>query len=147
MTDNHGEKLHTKEKHKISSEMYLKTIFLLKEKNNKDPRPIDTANELEIAKGSVSEMLKKLAEEGDIEYESYGRIKLTEKGFEKAKNVVRKYMVVKKFLSDVLRIEPSKVHAEACNLEHAFSDESIAKLNILMKIMDKDIKERSSSKL
>ena len=68
MTDHHGEKLHTKEKHKISSEMYLKTIFLLKDKNNEDPRPIDTAKELEITKGSVSEMLKKLADDGDIEF-------------------------------------------------------------------------------
>lgn len=132
------ERLHGEQKHRISTEMYLKTIFLLRQKNEEDTRPIDVAKELDIAKGSVSEMLKKLTEEGVIEYESYGRIKLTEEGTKKAMNVVRKYMVIKNFLEDILNIPHEKVHDEACNLEHAFSDESIAKLNILIKLMKKN---------
>ena len=133
-----AKKLHGKQKHRISTEMYLKTIFLLKEEKNDDPRPVDIVNGLGLSKGSVSEMIKKLNEENLIEYESYGKIKLTEKGLEKAKNVVRKYLVIKEFLKDVLKITESKIHDEACNLEHAFSDESIAKLNILLKIFKKD---------
>ena len=131
-------KLHGRQKHRISTEMYLKTIYLLREESKKDPRPVDIVNELELSKGSVSEMLKKIADEGFIEYESYGNIKLTDKGLEKAKNVVRKYLVIKEFLEKVLKISHDKVHDEACNLEHAFSDESIAKLNILLRIFEKD---------
>ena len=129
-------RLHGIQKEKISTEMYLKTIYLLKEEKKEDPRPVNLVNELGLSKGSVSEMLKKLADEKLIEYESYGRIKLTEKGFEKAKNVVRKYLTIRKFLEDILKIDHDRVHDEACNLEHAFSDQSIAKLNILMRIFE-----------
>ena len=57
-------KLHGKQKHRISTEMYLKTIFLLREKKKKDPRPVDVVRELDLSKGTVSEMLRKLTEEG-----------------------------------------------------------------------------------
>jgi DtxR family Mn-dependent transcriptional regulator len=129
-------KLHGNQKNRISTEMYLKTIYLLREKHDKDPRPVDVVNELNLSKGSVSEMLKKLNDEKYIHYESYGKILLTDKGIKKAKNVLRKYQTVKKFLLEVLKIEDSNLHNEACNLEHAFSDKSIAKLNVLMKIWE-----------
>ena len=132
-----SKRLHGKQKQRISTEMYLKSIFLLKEKNKLDPRPIDIVNELMLSKGSVSEMLKKLDDEGFLKYESYGKVNLTKKGFEKAKNVIRKYMIVIEFLENVLKIEKKKLHKEACNLEHAFSDESVARLNIVMKLLEK----------
>jgi DtxR family Mn-dependent transcriptional regulator len=135
--DKDHKKLHGIEKDKISTEMYLKTIFLLLEEKNNDLRPVDIVNELSLSKGSVSEMMVKLSSEGLIDYESYGKIKLTVKGLEKAKNVVRKYLMIKKFLLEILKLSPDKVHDEACSLEHSFSDESIAKLNILMKVMEK----------
>jgi len=132
-----AQKLHRKQKNKISTEMYLKTIFLLKEEKNKDPRPIDVVKKLDLSKGSVSEMLKKLAEEGLIKYKSYSIIKLTKKGLKRAKNVIGRYLVIKKFLSDILKINPEKVHDEACELEHGFSDESIDKLDSFMKSFKK----------
>jgi DtxR family transcriptional regulator, Mn-dependent transcriptional regulator len=137
MALDHPTKLHGHQKNKISKEMYLKAIFLFKEEYKKDPKPVDIANELQLSKGSVSEQLKNLATEGVINYESYGSITLTEKGLQDAKNVVRKYLTIKKFLTEFLNIKTEKAHDEACNLEHGFSDESIAKLNILMKAMKK----------
>ena len=137
MAEIHSKKLHIKQKDKISTEMYMKTIYQLQEKIGEDIRPVDLVRELELTKGSVSEMVKKLADEGFILYESYGKIKLTEKGIKTAKNVLRKYLTVKKFLKDILKTNPETLHDEACNLEHAFSDESIAKLNILIKLMEK----------
>lgn len=131
-------RLHGKQKDNISTEMYLKTIFLLKEKNKEDPKPVDIVNELRLSKGSVSEMLKKLDDEGLIEYESYGKIKLSQKGLEKAKNVVRKYKIIREFLEKKLKIAPEKIHEEACNLEHGFSDESIARLNIFLRLSEKN---------
>ena len=78
------------------------------------------------------------AEENYIKYESYGEINLTEKGLKRAKNVKKKYVVIKKFLDEVLKFDTSKSHIEACNLEHAFSDESITKLNTLLKFLEKN---------
>jgi len=130
--------LHGTHRQNISTEMYLKTIYLLKEENNLDPKPVDLVNELNLSKGTVSEMIKKLSDDKYLEYESYGQIILTKKGLKVAKNVLRKYLVIKKFLKDVLKITDEKIHGEACSLEHGFSDESIAKLNVLNKLLEKN---------
>ncbi len=137
MALDHPTKLHGNQKNKISKEMYLKTIFIFKEEHGKDPKPVDIAKELHLSKGSVSEQLKNIADEGLIHYESYGFITLTEKGLQDAKNVVRKYLTIKKFLTQHLNIKDADAHEEACNLEHGFSDESVAKLNILMMYLEK----------
>ena len=113
--------------------MYLKTIYLLKQENHEDPRPLAIAQELDIAKGSVSEMLHKLAQEGLIQHESYGKVLLTKKGSAQAQKVLGKYEIIRDFLSNILKVNPKKVHEEACNLEHAFSDESIERLKKLLK--------------
>ncbi|MEM2131535.1 MAG: metal-dependent transcriptional regulator [Candidatus Woesearchaeota archaeon] len=127
---NFSNKLHVIQKNKISKEMYLKTIYLFFEKK-KLVKAIDLANELKIKKSSVSEMLKKLFDEKLITIEQKHHIKLTKKGEKEAKNVLRKYLIIKEFLIKILKIKPEKAELEACELEHAFSDESIAKLNIL----------------
>ena len=62
----HPRRLHGKQKNKISTEMYLKSIFLLREEKKEDPRPVDIVKDLDLSKGSVSEMLKKLSEESLI---------------------------------------------------------------------------------
>ncbi len=127
---------HSSQKSKISTEMYLKEIYLFHDKNKSYPKAVDLVKELKFSKGTVSEMLKKLETLKLITYKDF-EIKLTKKGMMEAKNVVRKYVVIKKFLSDVLKTPDDKIHEEACNLEHAFSDESVAKLNILNKILKK----------
>ena len=128
MHQRYPDKLHGKQKDRISTEMYLKTIFQLKEKLKSDPRPIDIVNELELSKSSVSEMLRKLDEDGFLVYESYGKAKLTSKGIEMAKGVVKKFKIIERFLSEILKIPKEKIYDEACNLEHAFSDYSIERL-------------------
>ncbi|NTV23356.1 MAG: metal-dependent transcriptional regulator [Nanoarchaeota archaeon] len=128
----HPNRLHWEQKDNITTEMYLKTIFLYAESNNRDPRPVDIVNELDLSKGTVSEMLKKLSGDRLIEYHSYGKIKLTTIGQKKAENVVRKYLVLKRFLVDILGVSPAKAHNEACGLEHVFSDDSIKKLGTFL---------------
>lgn len=137
-----AEKLHSDQKHRISTEMYLKTIYELKTQKNSDPRPVDIVNCLEVSKGSVSEMLKKLSDEGFIKYKSYGVVELTNKGLNKAKNILEKYRIIRKFLSNMLKVNENKVHDEACNLEHAFSDESVLKLEKLIKSARKSTRIR-----
>ena len=88
---------HSSQKNKISTEMYLKEIYLYNEKNNSFPKAIDLVKELKFSKGTVSETLKKLESENLISYKAH-EIKLTKKGVMEAKNVVRKYVVIKKFL-------------------------------------------------
>lgn len=104
-------------------EQYLKTIQSLEEPD----RPVKTkgiAKALSLAPASVTESLQKLAEEGYIEYQPYHGASLTDKGRALAKKVSRKHRLLERFLADVLRIEPSKVHQQACAMEHTLSDEA-----------------------
>ena len=115
-----------KEKNDIAKEMYLKAVLQLTKEG--DVRPVDLVKCLGVTKGSVSEMLKKLEEDGFVEYESFKNINLTAKGRKKANLVLRKYHIVREFLDHVLGMKGEQLHDNACNLEHAFSDEAIEKL-------------------
>ena len=136
MTSVHKKKIHIEQKDRMSTEMYLKTIYILSEENDGNVKPVDLINKMNLSKASVSEMLKKLKEDELVTYSRYEDISLTKKGIVKGKNILRKYIIIKKFLEEVLKLDKEKCPEEACNLEHAFSDESVARLNIVMKLLE-----------
>jgi DtxR family Mn-dependent transcriptional regulator len=69
-------------------------------------------------------MLKKLAEKGYIEYSPYHGTTLTSDGRRIAEKMARKHRLLERFLHDVLKIDNKKVHKEACEMEHALSDDA-----------------------
>ena len=77
-----------------------------------------------IAPPSVTEMLKKLAENGYVQYSPYHGSTLTPKGLQEAQKITRKHRLLEKFLSDILHIGKDQVHTQACEMEHALSDEA-----------------------
>ena len=102
---------------------YLRAIAALA--NNGDTvNTTEISRYFKIAPASVSEMLKKLAEAGYIEYSPYHGSTLTAKGTEEAQKITRKHRLLEKFLSDVLHIGKDQVHTQACQMEHALSDEA-----------------------
>ncbi len=105
-----------------SIQQYLKLLYNLSEEGKKAGTAA-IANRLGISLPSVTEMLKKLAENGYITYEPYGSASLTDKGRKAAEKITRKHRLLEVFLYDILKIGKSKVHKEACELEHALSDE------------------------
>ena len=106
-----------------STQDYLKAIYSLS-KNGEIVSNADISQKLDVAPASVTEMLKKLFDEGYIKYSPYHGSTLTEKGLKEAQKVTRKHRLLESFLSDVLRIGNDKVHHEACQMEHALSDEA-----------------------
>jgi DtxR family transcriptional regulator, Mn-dependent transcriptional regulator len=115
-----------------SKEDYLRTIYYFYEKEKdktKGVRSINIAKALSITKPSVSGMLKKLAKEGFIKFKPYSNILLTNQGLKEAKRVMHNHRVIEVFLRDVLKYDLLKVHDEAHRLEHAFSEESIRRLD------------------
>ncbi|MGD1067520.1 MAG: metal-dependent transcriptional regulator, partial [Vulcanimicrobiaceae bacterium] len=79
-------------------------------------------SDLGVAPASVSGMLKKLASDGYLTYETRGHASLTEKGLGVAVRVIRRNRLAEVFLHDVLGMPWDEVHEEACRLEHAISD-------------------------
>jgi DtxR family Mn-dependent transcriptional regulator len=106
-----------------SIEDYLKALYILS-RNGKSISTTEIAEHFKIAPASVTEMLKKLAKSGYVKYSPYRGAHLSKKGFQVAEKITRKHRLLERFLHDVLRIRTDKVHVEACEMEHALSDEA-----------------------
>ncbi len=103
-----------------NKEDYLKVIYELggatNQVNNKD-----ICMALGVSAPSVSEMIKKLLEEGYIEYTPYKGIKLTQYGTEEAVKIIRRHRLWEVFLVEHLGYSWDEVHDEAERLEHVTS--------------------------
>ena len=118
-----------------SVEDYLKTVYILS-RNGSAASTTEISRNLKVAPASVTEMLKKLAENGYVAYSPYHGSTLTPKGIEEAQRITRKHRLLEKFLSDVLHIKNDEVHTQACEMEHALSDEAEESLCRLLKHPD-----------
>lgn len=92
-------------------------------------KSVDIAKALNITKPSVSGMLRKLAKKRFIKVKPYSNILFTNKGLKEARRVMHNHRVIEVFLKKILNYDLAKVHEEAHRLEHAFSEESIKKLD------------------
>ena len=81
----------------------------------------DIATRLKVRPPSASGMLKRLAEEGWVEYEPGRGARLSARGLRESRRVVRRHRLVELFLHRVLGLDWSEVDAEAEALEHAIS--------------------------
>ncbi|MBA7674853.1 HTH-type transcriptional regulator MntR [subsurface metagenome] len=114
-------------------EEYLEAIYGFNEKG-KLARTTALSKKLKVSPPSVTQMIKKLADEGLVEYEPYKGAMLTGRGMAHAQKVVRKHRLLERFLHDFLGLSKNKVHKEACRMEHGLSDEAAA---ALCKALDK----------
>ena len=106
-----------------SVEDYLKTVYDLS-KNGTPASTTEISHTLKVAPASVTEMLKKLAENNYIQYSPYHGTTLTSNGKRIAQRTLRKHRLLERFLYDTLKIDKLKVHNQACEMEHALSDEA-----------------------
>jgi DtxR family Mn-dependent transcriptional regulator len=102
---------------------YLRAIMFLSHNGNYITTT-EIAKYFNISPASVTEMLKKLAENGYVDYSPYHGSTLTVKGRREAKKITRKHRLLERFLFDVLHIGKDKVHTQACEMEHSLSDEA-----------------------
>lgn len=113
-------------------EDYLKIIYKLEGQSAED-KGVQTsviAERLSISQASVSNMIKKLAEQGFIEYAPYYGVSLTESGRKIALNMVRKHRVLEQYLVERLGYSWDEVDEEAEVLEHSISDKLVDRMNL-----------------
>jgi DtxR family Mn-dependent transcriptional regulator len=115
----------------ISKEDYLSTIYKHRETDG-TIKANQIAEDLSVSNAAVTDMLKKLAKDGYVDYKRYQEIKLTNEGEEYAKNMVRRHRIWEVFLHQIVGIPWDKVHEEAHNLEHSASDELINKIEEML---------------
>jgi DtxR family Mn-dependent transcriptional regulator len=99
---------------------YLKVIHQLGGTENA-VSPVEIAGRLRVRAPSVTGMLKRLGEAGWIEYSPRNGARLTQRGRDEARRVIRRHRLVELFLLRVLGLDWSEVDAEAEALEHAIS--------------------------
>ena len=108
-------------------EEYLESIGALEEREN----PVSTtsiAQSMGVSLASVSEMLRRLAEKGLVEYTPYGGASLTNEGRQRFLRLTRRHRLWEVFLHRHLGISWEDVYPHACSLEHATTDLVIEKL-------------------
>jgi DtxR family transcriptional regulator, Mn-dependent transcriptional regulator len=104
-------------------EDYLKAIYAL-ETRLEGPVPTNSlAERLGVTTGSVSGMLRRLADMGLVSHEPYRGVALTAEGRRVALRTLRNHRLIELFLVEMLDVPWEDVHREAEQLEHAISDE------------------------
>ncbi len=108
-------------------EDYLEAIYHL-EQERRIARVRDIASRLGVKMSSVTSALKSLGARGLIQYDPHQFITLTDRGITKAKEIVRKHEVLKRFLVRVLQVGETVAEDNACRIEHHLDPEVIEKL-------------------
>jgi DtxR family transcriptional regulator, Mn-dependent transcriptional regulator len=106
-----------------STEEYLEALYYLSQ-DGQNVTTTDLSKRLKVAPASTTEMVKKLADKGFVNYTPRQGVTLTLSGFELAEKMTRKHRLLERFLHDVLHLGKEKVHGEACAMEHSLSDET-----------------------
>lgn len=105
-----------------SGEMYLETLFVLKNRIG-NVRAIDIAEEMNLSKPSVSKALSKLKEEACITVDESGYIDFTDKGKVIAVKIYERHELISKLLME-MGVSPETALLDACKMEHVISDET-----------------------
>lgn len=107
--------------HHPAFEEYCECIFELRE-DDVDVIQARIAERLRVSRPSVSEMIRRMADEGLVAIEG-NRISLSQRGEGLAMQVVRRHRLAERFLTDILGLSWALAHREAGKWEHVMSDE------------------------
>lgn len=105
-----------------SGEMYLETILILSQQNEK-VRAIDVSNYMNYSKPSVSRAIGLLKQGNYLTVESDGSLFLTESGSQVAKKIYERHRVLTNCLLK-LGVNEAVAAEDACKIEHDISDET-----------------------
>lgn len=103
-------------------EDYLKTVYAHTEWQTEPITPKALADRLGIAPSSVTQMVKKMTEQGLVTHVPYKAISLTSAGLTRALAVVRRHRLIETWLVRDMGYAWDEVHDEAEILEHTMSD-------------------------
>jgi Mn-dependent DtxR family transcriptional regulator len=117
-----------------SGEMYLETIYVLSQESSR-VRGIDIGDYMGFSRPSVSRALSVLRNNGFVEKDPEGNIKLTKSGEDVAKRIYERHTVLTKMLQN-LGVDEETATEDACRIEHYISDKSFEAIKAHMKEHD-----------
>jgi DtxR family transcriptional regulator, Mn-dependent transcriptional regulator len=104
-----------------ATEMYLRTVYELEEEGI-SPIRARLVERLGLSAPAVSETVARLEHEGLLRVADDRTLRLSDRGRELARSVMRKHRLAERLLIDVIGLEFEQVHVEACKWEHVISD-------------------------
>jgi DtxR family Mn-dependent transcriptional regulator len=113
----------------FTEENYLKVIHRLSEATSEDISTNAVAELMQTKAASVTDMLRKLADKGWVNYQKYQGVRLSATGEKIALSIVRKHRLWEVFLVDKMGFNWDEVHEIAEQLEHIESDDLVNKLD------------------
>lgn len=113
-------------------EDYIKRIYLEQQTGTGLVPFGRLAAAMDVVPGTVTTMVKALADSGLVGYEPRQGVRLTPAGEKLALHVLRRHRLIELFLVRVLRFDWSEVHDEAEELEHAVSERLIERIDELL---------------
>ena len=116
--------------HHPAFEEYCEAIFELEEDNLKVIQS-RIAERVGVSRAAVSTMIGRMRDEGLVQPNSR-TIELTDEGRQLANAVVRRHRLAERFLTDVLGLNWTDAHHEACKWEHVISPAVEKAMNRLM---------------
>ncbi|HUT82921.1 MAG TPA: iron dependent repressor, metal binding and dimerization domain protein [Candidatus Bathyarchaeia archaeon] len=125
-------------------EDYLERVLFLSEKKG-FAKVTEIANDLNISKASVTEMISKLKNQGFVDFEKYGTITLTNEGKKIASKIKDRHILLESFLK-LIGVCPETASKDCCVMEHDLSKETITSLKNFISFLEepeqRDISER-----
>lgn len=115
-----------------STQDYLKAIWELEEWSDEPATTSMIAKALGVKQSTVSDTVRKLADQKLVSHKRYGSVQLTEQGRAHALQMVRRHRLIETFLVQVLDYSWDEVHDEAEQLEHAVSDLLVERVSALL---------------
>ena len=119
--------------HNRTVEDYLEIVYeLIKEKGYASMT--DISNHLHVKASSVTQMMKKLDEEGYLIYEKYREIRLTQAGEEIAKKVRESHILLIEFLK-IIGVKEEIANKDAERIEHYLNSETMKRFELFVKVI------------
>ena len=114
-----------------SAEDYLRVVYNL-HKLNGEVRSVDVANTLDVTKASVHKAMSLLEEDGYVEHDKYGPVRLTKAGLAAGKKLEDRYSTIYGLLTEVFGVEAEVAAEEAHEIEHAVSPDTLKKIKAFL---------------
>ena len=116
-----------------TTENYLKRIYIL-ERQLGAAKLSDIAKTMDRQVSSTSEAVKRMADEGYLKHERYGKITLTQKGRETAEKIHNNYTSLESLLLK-LGINKEIAILDACSMEHSIHPITVRTINNFVKFV------------
>ena len=113
-----------------SAEMYLETIYQLSQQQQ-SVRSVDVAEALNYSRPSVSRAVGLLKQDGYLEMDADGFLKLTEPGKRTAREIYERHTILSSALM-ALGVDRETAVEDACKIEHVISQKTMAAIKAHM---------------